>query len=127
VAEAWEAKLMTVRWIFILSAGALAVSTIGSHAGPCSDEIARMQARIDAKLKAKAAAGPMAPESSGALLHRQPTPRSIAAAESRIGDVSPQTVETVEQAMARARAADGAGDQGSCEQALADVLTAIGP
>src|SRR4051794_15434180 len=59
---------MTVRWIFILSAGALVVSTIGSHAGPCSDEIARMQARIDAKLKAKAAAGPMAPESSGALL-----------------------------------------------------------
>jgi hypothetical protein len=118
---------MRIDHLVVLSAAALALSMSGSHAGPCSQEIDRMQAQVDAKLEARAAAGPAARESPGALLHRQPTPGSIAAAENKLGDVSSQTAETIAAAMARAREADRAGDQSACEQALADVQRAIGP
>jgi hypothetical protein len=59
------------------------------------------------------------------LLHHQPTPGSIAAAEARLGDEAARSIETVKLAMARARAADGAGDKPACEQALADAQRAI--
>src|SRR5262249_28089245 len=98
-----------------------------SSAGPCSDQIDSMQARIDAKLEAKAAAGPTAREGIGAGMSDQPTPRSMATAEERLGEVSSQTVNAVRQAMAQARAADSAGDKNACEQALTDVRRAIGP
>jgi hypothetical protein len=118
---------MTIRRLLVLSAAALAASTIAGHAGPCSHEIDRVQAQVDARLEAKAGAGPIASESPGALAHRQPTPDSIAAAESRLGELPPQKAEAIAAAMARARDADRAGDQSACEQALADVQRAIGP
>jgi hypothetical protein len=86
-----------------------------------------MQARIDAKMGQKAAAGPAARESTAATTHRQPTPGSIAAAEEKLGEVSAQTAEAIARDMARARAADSAGDNSACERALADVQRAIGP
>ena len=86
-----------------------------------------MQARIDAKLEAKAAAGPTATEGLAAGRSDQPTPGSIAAAEERLGEISPQTLEAVRQAMAQARALDSSGDKAGCEQALADVQRAVGP
>jgi hypothetical protein len=98
-----------------------------SHAGPCSNAIDKMQSRIDAKLEAKAATGPTAREGAGAGMSDQPTPRSIAAAEERLGEISAQTVDSIKQAMVRARAADSAGNKSACEQALADVHRAIGP
>ena len=107
--------------IVILSAGAVAASTIANEAGPCSPEIYSMEARIEARLNAKAAAGSTAQESSEALLHRQPTPRSIAAAESRLGTVSPRKLDAITQGMARAREADSAGDLHACRRALSDV------
>src|SRR5262249_47699800 len=61
-----------------------------SYAGPCTDDIGRMQGRIDDKLEAKAAAGPYAVESSRAQRSDQPTPRSMAATEERLGEISPQ-------------------------------------
>ena len=94
--------------------------------GPCSQEIDRVQTEIDAKLGARAAAGPSARESCAAKLRREPTPGSIAAAETRLGDVSSQKVEAVAAAMARAREADEAGHQSACEQALVDVQRALG-
>jgi hypothetical protein len=109
------------------AAAALAASMSAGYAGPCSHDIDRMQARIDAWLETKAADGPVAKESAGALMHRQPTPGSIAAAESQLGEVSPGTVMAVVQAMARARAADHANDRSACERALADVQRAITP
>jgi hypothetical protein len=127
VADGGTGKLMTIWRILMLSAGALATSSIGGHAGPCSDEIYRMEARVEARLQAKATAEPIAPESPEALLHRQPTPGSIAAAESRLGVASPQTVDAITKALARAREADGADDLDACERALADVQSAIGP
>jgi hypothetical protein len=72
---------MTIWRLLVLSAATLAASTMAGYAGPCSNEIDRMQARINARVEAAATTGPSAPESPGALLHRQPTPGSIAAAE----------------------------------------------
>jgi hypothetical protein len=105
----------------VLSAPIAFALTSGAHAGPCTTEIDRVQARIDAALRARAGAGPSAPESPAARTHRQPTPGSIAAAEEKLGEVSAQRAQVMEQAMARARAADSAGDKSACEQALADV------
>ncbi|HKD36988.1 MAG TPA: hypothetical protein VKB78_09305 [Pirellulales bacterium] len=97
-----------------------------SYAGPCAGQIDAMQARIDAAVEAKAAAGPMGKESvaAGSV---QPTPRSIMAAEEKLGDFSAQTVAAVGEGMARARAADAAGDASACEKALADVRCVITP
>jgi hypothetical protein len=107
--------------IVMLSAGVIAASTIGSQAGPCFAEFYSIETRIDAWLKAKAAAGPIAQESSEALLHHQPTPRLIAVAESRLGTISPQKLDAVRQSMARAHEADSAGDLDACRRALSDV------
>ena len=59
-------------------------------------------------------------------MHRQPTPGSIAAAESKLDELSSDTGEAVKAAMARARKTDLANDKSACEQALADVQRAIG-
>ena len=118
---------MSLKLFLVACAAALAASVSASYAGTCSHEIGRMLAEIDAKLEAKAAAGPSARESTAATMHRQPTPGSIAGAETKLGDVSSQKVEAVAAAMARAREAYHAGDQSACEQALADVQRALGP
>jgi hypothetical protein len=49
------------------------------------------------------------------------------AAESRLGEISPETVAIVRVAMVRLREADRAGDKAACEQALEEVQRAIGP
>jgi hypothetical protein len=118
---------MSIQRLLVACAAALAASMSASYAGPCAHEIDRVQAEIDAKLAANAAAGPAARESTAATEHRQPTPSSIAAAEARLGEVSQQKLEAVAAAMARAREADGTGNQSACEQALADVRRALGP
>ena len=118
---------MTMVRTMVLCASALAASMPTSYAGPCSQAIDRMRAQIDAKLGALAAGGPSAKETPAATMHRQPTPRSIGAADEGVGDVSSQEVEAITAAMSRARAADGAGDQKGCEQALADAQRALGP
>ena len=127
MAQAVGGRVMSLQRFLVACAAVLAASMSASYAGPCSHEIGRMLAEIDAKLEAKAAAGPSARESTAATMHRQPTPGSIAAAETRLGDVSSQKVETVAAAMVRARKAYYAGDQSACEQALADVQRALGP
>jgi len=118
---------MTTQRLLVLTAAALAGSMSAAYAGPCSQEIDRMQPRVDAAVEAAARAGPTASESSAALRHRQPTPGSIAAAESKLGEASSRTVEAAVAGMARAREADRAGDQGACEEALAEVRRAIDP
>jgi hypothetical protein len=118
---------MTIARAAVVGAATLALSTLPGTAGPCLQEIERTQAQFDATLRARAVAGRTAPESSGALLHHQPTPGSIAAAEARLGEISAETVAAVAAAMARAREADRAGDASACEQALADARRSIGP
>jgi hypothetical protein len=92
-----------------IGAAALALSVVPSHAGPCSNEIDRLQARIDAVIAAAAAAGPAGRESSAATLHRQPTPDSIAAAEEKLGEGA--RGERALAALAQARAEDRAGNR----------------
>jgi hypothetical protein len=119
---------MMIKLLPVLFGGMVIAASMSTvSAGPCSDAIDSMQGRIDAKLEAKAAAGPTAKEGIAAGMSDQPTPRSMAAVEEKLGEISPQTVDAVGQAMARARAADSAGDKSACEQALADVERAIGP
>jgi|HubBroStandDraft_6_1064221.scaffolds.fasta_scaffold1264774_1 hypothetical protein len=117
---------MTAPRLLVFGAIALIASVSASYAGPCTSDIGEMQARIDAKLRAKAAAGPTGRQ-AGASTHVQPTPRSIATAEEKLGEVSAETVTAVREAMLRAHAADSAGDKNACEQALAEVQRAIGP
>ncbi|WP_294542012.1 hypothetical protein [uncultured Rhodoblastus sp.] len=101
-------------------------SATATFAGPCSQQIGEMQAQIDTKLEAAAAAGPSGKETTAATMNRQPTPKSIAAAEVRLGDISAKTMQAIDGGMARAREADQAGDRIACEKALADVKNALG-
>ena len=50
----------------------------------------------------------------------------MAAAEGKVGEISAETIEQIHDAMARARAADAAGDDVACKEALAEVQGAIG-
>jgi len=111
----------------LFGAAAFILTVSAATAGPCVDAIDAMQGRIDAALEAKAAAGPTGKEGVPAGMSVQPTPRSIAAAEEKLGDISAQTVAAVGEGMARARAADAAGDASACEKALADVRRVIAP
>jgi hypothetical protein len=116
---------MSIRLLVALSATVLAASMATSHAGPCAEEIDRMQAKVDAKIEAIAAAGPEARESVAATMNRQPTPASIAAAEERLDEGA--RAERALAAMRQARAADEIGDSSACDQALEDARRAIGP
>jgi|SRR4051812_5099809 hypothetical protein len=113
-------------WRILTASAALFASMPAAYAGPCSHEIDRVQHQIDAALEAKAGTGPIARESTAATMHREPTPGSIAAAEERLGEISPQKLAAIREAMRRARAADSAGDKSACEQALADVQSTVG-
>jgi hypothetical protein len=113
--------------VVLLSALVGAVSISTAHAGPCWSQIDGMRTRAYAWLAAKAATGSSAKESTDALVHRQPTPSSIARAEERLGEISDETVAAVKQGLDRARFADSAGDKNACERALEEVRRAIGP
>jgi len=118
---------MSAHRMLILSASMLCLLTLPCQAGPCSKDIDSMQARIDAHLGKTAAAGPSARQSVEAQMHRQPTPGSMASAERKLGELSPETIVKVNAAMDRAQKADAAGDQTGCRQALDEVARLIGP
>jgi hypothetical protein len=106
---------------------AFALSAAAAHASPCSDAIDAVQARIDATLEAKAAAGPTAKEGVPAGMRMQPTPASIASAEEKLGEISAKKVAAIKRGVARARAADKLGDLRACKKALAAVQRVLGP
>ena len=114
---------MPCRRILLVCANVV-VSSAGL-AGPCSSEVERVQAKIDAFLEARADAGPRARESTIALLHRQPTTASIAAAEERLGELNTSAFEAITLSMTVARAADRLGDDNTCKRALANTESAI--
>ena len=127
--RAREAAIENIKWIAVLGAACAAIygaATAPSYAGPCSANIDAMQARVDARLEARAAAGPTAKEGGFAGMSDQPTPASIAAAEARLGDIPAKKVSVVKRAVVRARAADAAGDGKACERELAVVQHAMG-
>jgi hypothetical protein len=51
----------------------------------------------------------------------------MAAAEEKVGGISAETIEQIRYGIARARAADAAGDDVACKEALAEVQGVIGP
>ncbi len=116
---------MRIQRLCIPVTAAITFSIVPSFAGPCSSEIDRLQSGVDALIAATAVGGPAGRESTAAMTHRQPTPSSIAAAEARLKEGA--RTERAKAAMARARAADRAGDTSACQRALADVRREIGP
>lgn len=106
-----------------LITAAIFLSIESSYAGPCSPQIDRMQAGIDAMVAAMAVTGPPGRQSTAAMTHRQPTPSSIAAAGARLDEG--ERAKRAGAALTRAREADRAGDNGACEQALAEVQRVI--
>jgi hypothetical protein len=117
---------MTVCRLLVISPLALCLLALPCQAGPCSTDVERIQVRIDTKLNAIAAAGPAADQSTAAQMHRQPTPGSIAQAEQKLGELSPDAIAKVKDAMTRARGADAAGDAAGCQRALDEVEREIG-
>ena len=103
---------------------ALIMSWTSAHAGPCAREIDRVQSQLDAKIEATAKVGKSGTESRAARLHHQPTPASIAAAESKLGEGAGQ--QTALAGLARAREADLANNAPACKRALAESQQAIG-
>jgi hypothetical protein len=118
--------MITLRLV-VFGAMAFARSASATLAGPCSDQIDAMQARIDAKLEAKASTGPTAKEGVAAGMGVQPTLASIAAAEEKLGEISPKKAKAIKRGMARARVADKVGDLRACGKALAAVQRVLGP
>ncbi len=117
---------MTIAQKLLLGMTCLMLATLAARAGPCTKDIAGMQARIEAHMHALAATGPSGQQSVGAQMHRQPTPNSMANAERKLGDLSPDTIAKVNAAMDRAQKADKAGDEKACRKALDEVTHAIG-
>jgi hypothetical protein len=116
---------MKLQMILALSAAMLAGSTVPGLAGPCTADIDRLQVQVDAKLEAAANTGPAGRETTGALLHHQPTPESIARAEGRLDEGA--AARKALEALARARESDQAGNAQACTQALAEAQRAINP
>jgi hypothetical protein len=89
------------------------------------DSLADPARNISTSVEANAVAGPSARESTAATMNRQPTPHSIAAAEAKLGEISPEKVQAFEAAIARARVADRIADPSACKKALADAQSAL--
>jgi hypothetical protein len=103
----------------------LMLSASAANAASCGAEIDKVQAQVDARLDAVAGTDPGARESRAALLHHQPTPASIAAAER--GLKGQHAVERALAALKRAREANARGYEQACETALAQARAAIAP
>src|SRR3984957_8024451 len=97
---------------------AVLLYTAPAHAGPCSDEIARLETVLN-QAKAEREPALSAPETLGARLHRQPTPQSVEKATTG-------AEEKVELALAAARKLDSEGKDAAYMATLADVAGPLG-
>ena len=91
----------------------------------CSQDIDRAWAQVNTKIHARSAFGRSVPQSTTALLHRQPTQSSVAAAQKTLVDVW-LPMEMAVAALSHAREADRANDRIACQDALAEAQRAIG-
>jgi hypothetical protein len=90
---------------------ALGFCVASAQAGPCSNKIAQFEKAVR-QSAGNPGAGPMAPQSIGAQLDRQPTPGSVKRAEER-------AQASFDAAMARAKRLDAQGNRSGCTRALA--------
>ena len=95
----------------LLVAAALGLSVAAAHAGPCSSRIAQFEQAVR-QSAGNPNAGPMAPQSIGAQLDRQPTPASVKRAEE-------QAKAAFAATLARAKRLDKQGNRVGCTRALA--------
>jgi len=97
--------------LFICIAGAAWLAGAGvAYGGPCTAQIAQFEEKISTTPPGPGT-GPTYPQTLGAQLHEQPTPRDVAHAEHIAS-------KNVMAALERARRADGAGDSAGCNAAL---------
>jgi hypothetical protein len=82
-----------------------------AQAGPCSPAIAQFEQAVR-QSAGNPNAGPIAPQSLGAQLDREPTPASIRRAQARAWSA-------FRAALGRARQLDARGDRAGCTAALA--------
>jgi len=92
---------------------ALGLGIPSAHAGPCSAAIARFEQAVRQSAN-NPDAGPIAPQSIGAQLDREPTPASIKRAEARARTA-------FAAALARAKRLDARGNRSGCKRALAEA------
>jgi hypothetical protein len=92
---------------------ALGQSVEPVHAGPCTQEIAQFELEVR-QSAGMPNAGPMAVQSIGAQIDRQPTPTSIKRAEQRAQAKFAAT-------LARAKRFDARGNRPACTSALDDA------
>ena len=106
--------------LIALVIGALAWGLGSALAGSCANDIARMEAALDALT----AGGRTAThQSTNAQLHRTPTPHSVA--RGREAAVADERHDRA--ALERARAADSRGDHAACLKALSEARSGISP
>ena len=94
-----------------IAGAALSLGVVSAHAGPCTTAIAHFEQAVR-QSAGNPGAGPMAPQSIGAQLDRQPTPGSVKRAEERAQASFAAT-------MARAKRLDAQGNRAGCTRALA--------
>jgi hypothetical protein len=104
-----------------------------ANASPCGEKIAALQQRYD-KLQSAgvvspdpAVSGATAPETTGALLHHQPTAASVAGAENSADSRAATKAAKFQVDIEQARAAEDSGDFQGCESAAADAEKALTP
>src|SRR4051794_10653385 len=96
-----------------------------SQAGPCTVEIDRVQAQLDAKIDAEAGRGRSARESARGLRHQEPPPDSFYKEGEGWGEGGASAAAMV--ALVGGGVADSAGDARACEKALAKARRTLGP
>lgn len=94
-------------FIAIAAAVAFLSGTVTVYAGPCSDEIARLQ-------KVAQSGTPILPIDPSIELHHQPTVSDVENAQNR-------AKAQVAAAFERAQKADAQGDTAACTEALAEL------
>jgi len=93
------------------------------QASSCGGAIDKVQRQVDKRIDAIAKTDPGVRESRAALLHYEPTPASMAAAERGLkGDAG---VKRALAALKQARMAEAKGDTQACEAAVAEARAAI--
>src|SRR5262249_28581416 len=95
----------------LIAVAVLGLRLTAAQAGPCSVKIAQFEQAVR-QSAGNPNAGPMAPQSIGAQLNRQPTPGSVKRAQKR-------AQATFAASLARAKRLDAEGNRAGCTRALA--------
>ena len=114
----WNGPILPLHPLAIVALAIALMCPVAAHAGPCSEEIARVEMALS-QAQANRQIGPSAPESARALLHRQPTPETVARAET-------EAEEKTDAALALARKLNAEGKDSECLSALEKVAVPLG-